>query len=248
MAGQHSLEAAQEAAAADEDADHDADHDAGDAAAAAPAAAEAEAEAEAEAAATASTSMGGLSQSKATPKGPIISLKKKMAPIIFKDYMAAGGVLPHLTPADKSRAEEIVLQYSSFASEEELKVLRPPVNNTEEPDEVARSAVIRRLTILVAARWGAALQEGINGMPEGEKKRKAHKTQTARMKKAKKMKLSASFLEERKKELKKNYPRVALPIFTTQGCKMWRQVYEGTSTAAEEDEDEEDEEEEQEGD
>ena len=70
--------------------------------------------------------------------------------------------------------EQEVCENELNAVKEELKVLRPPVNNTEEPDEVARSAVIRRLTILVAARWGAALQEGINGMPEGEKKRKAH--------------------------------------------------------------------------
>ena len=111
----------------------------------------------------------------------------------------------------------------------------------QEPDEVARAAVLRQLTILVVARWGAALQEGIEQLPDGDKKRKALKTQGARMKKAKKMKLAASYLEERKKELKKHYPRVAPPIFTAQGCKQWRQAYERATTAAEEeDEGEED--------
>ena len=83
------------------------------------------------AAATTTSAFGGLSQSKAVPLGPVESLKGKTAAVLFMNFMASGGSLPNLLPADVTRANMVCEQYKAFATEEELKVMRPPYTLTQ---------------------------------------------------------------------------------------------------------------------
>jgi|TARA_B110000196_G_scaffold273426_1_gene249848 hypothetical protein len=103
-------------------------------------------------------------------------------------------------------------------------VLRPPRSEEQEPDVVARHAIVKKLDKLVAVRWGQLLLPCINAITDPEKKRKLEKTNVKRMKKAK---LAAGAIEERTKEIKKLGG--AVPIFSTQACSAWRAQYEGGS-------------------
>ena len=172
--------------------------------------------------AAATSAFGGLSQSKAVPPGPVESLKGKSAAVLFMNFMASGGSFPNLLPADVTRAKMVCEQFKAFATEDELKVLRPPRSEEQEPDVMARHAIVKKLDKFVAVRWGQLLLPCIDTITDPKKKRKLAETNQKRMKKAK---LAAGAIEERGKEIKKL--NGAVPIFSSQACSVWRAQYEG---------------------
>ena len=115
-------------------------------------------------------------------------------------------------------------QYKAFATEDELKVMRPPLSEEQEPDVAARHAIAKKLDKLVAVRWGQLLQPYIDAITDPNKKRKLTKTNEKRVKQAK---LAAGAIEERAKEIKKL--NGVVPIFSSQACSAWRAQYEGTN-------------------